>query len=56
MTPQFGYLKVAELVHESARTGRPVKELLVARGLATEAQAEALLSPVALAKLAEPVE
>ncbi|MFZ0830823.1 MAG: aspartate ammonia-lyase [Thermoplasmata archaeon] len=56
LTPQFGYLKVAELVHESARTGRPVKELLVARGLATEAQAEALLSPVALAKLAEPVE
>ncbi len=56
LTPRFGYLKVAELVHESARTGRPVRELLVAHQLATPAEAEALLSPVALAKLAQPVE
>jgi len=56
LTPKFGYLKVAELVHESARTGRPVKELLVTHHLATEAEAEALLSPAALATLAEPVE
>jgi aspartate ammonia-lyase len=56
LTPRFGYLKVAELVHESARTGRPVKELLVAHGLATATEAEALLSPEALSKLAEPVE
>jgi len=56
LTPKFGYLKVAELVHESARTGRPVKELLVAHQLATAAEAETLLSPEALAKLAEPVE
>lgn len=56
LTPRFGYLKVAELVHESARTGRPVKELLVAHRLTTAAEADALLSPTALAKLAEPVE
>ncbi|MGA7860360.1 MAG: aspartate ammonia-lyase [Thermoplasmata archaeon] len=56
LTPQFGYLKVAELVHESARTGRSMKELLVAHHLATPAEADALLSPAALAKLAEPVE
>jgi aspartate ammonia-lyase len=55
LTPQFGYLKVAELVHESARTGRPVKELLVTHHLATAAEADALLSHTALAKLAEPV-
>jgi fumarate hydratase, class II len=55
LTPKFGYLKVAELVHEMARTGRPMKELLVAHHLATPAEAEALLSPAALAKLAEPV-
>ena len=56
LTPRFGYLKVAELVHESARTGRPVRELLVAHQLATPAEAEVLLSPASLAKLAEPVE
>ncbi len=56
LTPKFGYLKVAELVHESARTGQPVKELLVAHRLATAAEADVLLSPAALAKLAEPVE
>jgi len=56
LTPQFGYLKVAELVHESARTGRSMKELLVDHHLATAAEADALLSPAALAKLAEPVE
>ena len=55
LTPRFGYLKVAELVHESARTGRPVKELLVTHHLATAEEAEALLNPAALAKLAEPV-
>ncbi len=56
LTPKFGYLRIAELVHESARTGRSMKELLVAHGLATAAEADALLSPAALAKLAEPVE
>jgi aspartate ammonia-lyase len=56
LTPKFGYLKIAELVHESARTGRSVKELLVAHHLATADEADTLLSPAALAKLAEPVE
>jgi aspartate ammonia-lyase len=56
LTPKFGYLKVAELVHEMARTGRSMKELLVAHHLATTSEADALLSPSALAKLAEPVE
>ncbi|MCI4347393.1 MAG: aspartate ammonia-lyase [Thermoplasmata archaeon] len=56
LTPKFGYLRMAELVHESARTGQSMKALLVAHGLATAAEADALLSSEALTKLAEPVE
>jgi aspartate ammonia-lyase len=55
LTPRFGYLKVAELIHESARTGRPVKELLVAQGLLTAPEVEELLGPAALLKLTRPV-
>ncbi len=55
LTPRFGYLKVAELIHESGRTGRPVKELLVSHGLLTAPEVEALLGAPALLKLAEPV-
>jgi aspartate ammonia-lyase len=55
LTPRFGYLKVAELIHESAKTGRPVRALLVERGLVTEAEAEALLGPAALLRLTQPV-
>jgi aspartate ammonia-lyase len=55
LTPRLGYLKVAELLHESEKTGRPVKELLVAKGLLTQAEVDALLGPPALLKLADPV-
>ncbi len=55
LTPRFGYLKVAELIHESGRTGRPVKELLVSHGLLTAAEVETMLGAPALLKLAEPV-
>jgi aspartate ammonia-lyase len=55
LTPRLGYLKVAELIHASARTGEPVKTLLVKQGLLTSAEAEQLLGPEALLKLAEPV-
>jgi aspartate ammonia-lyase len=55
LTPRLGYLKVAELVHEAERTRRPVRELLVERGLLSAAEVEALLGEVALRKLAEPV-
>ena len=55
LTPRFGYLKVAELIHESGRTGRPVKELLVTQRLLTEAEAEEMLGPPALLRLAKPV-
>ncbi|MCI4316930.1 MAG: aspartate ammonia-lyase [Thermoplasmata archaeon] len=55
LTPRFGYLKVAELIHASARTGVPVKEMLVREKLLTAAEVETLLGPQALLKLAEPV-
>jgi aspartate ammonia-lyase len=55
LTPRLGYLKVAELLHETERLGRPVKELLVERGLLTREEVEALLGEAALLKLAEPV-
>jgi aspartate ammonia-lyase len=55
LTPRLGYLKVAEILHEAEKTGRPVKELLVAQGLLTREEVEALLGPAALLKLAEPV-
>ncbi|MCI4336066.1 MAG: aspartate ammonia-lyase [Thermoplasmata archaeon] len=55
LTPKLGYLKVAELLHEAERTGTPVKELLVRRGVLTALEAEALLGSAALVKLAEPV-
>jgi len=55
LTPRFGYLKVAELIHESARTGRSPRELLVEQGLLTSAEVETLLGPAALLKLARPV-
>jgi aspartate ammonia-lyase len=55
LTPRFGYLQVAELLHESARLGRPIRDLLVERGLLTPAEVETLLGSAALRKLAEPV-
>ena len=55
LTPRFGYLRVAELLHEAERSGRSVRELLVERGLLTRDEAEQLLGEAALLKLTEPV-
>jgi aspartate ammonia-lyase len=55
LTPRFGYLKVAELLHDSERLHRPIRELLVERGLLTADEVESLLGSAALSKLAEPV-
>jgi aspartate ammonia-lyase len=55
LTPRFGYLKVAELIHESANTGTPVKALLVGRGMLTPEEAETLLGRAALLALTKPV-
>ncbi|HTS33605.1 MAG TPA: aspartate ammonia-lyase [Thermoplasmata archaeon] len=55
LTPRFGYLRVAELLHAAEREGRPVRELLVERGMLNPAEVETLLGNAALLKLAEPV-
>ncbi|HZY70903.1 MAG TPA: aspartate ammonia-lyase [Thermoplasmata archaeon] len=55
LTPQLGYLKVSELIHESARSGVPVTELLVRQGLMTPEQVETKLGPAALLKLTDVV-
>jgi aspartate ammonia-lyase len=55
LTPRFGYLKVAELLHEAERTHRSVRELVVEHKLLTAAEADALLGEAALRRLAEPV-
>ncbi|MCI4330921.1 MAG: aspartate ammonia-lyase [Thermoplasmata archaeon] len=55
LTPKLGYQKVAELIHTSARTGTPVKELLVAERLLTREEAERMLGHAELLRLARPV-
>ena len=55
LTPRFGYLKVAELVHEAARSGRSVKELLVDQKMMSAEEVDRVLGPAALLKLADPV-
>jgi aspartate ammonia-lyase len=52
LTPKWGYLRVAELMHEAERRGVAVKELIVEKGLATREEAEGLLGAPALLKLA----
>ncbi|MCI4351088.1 MAG: aspartate ammonia-lyase [Thermoplasmata archaeon] len=55
LTPRFGYLKVAELIHEAERTGVPVAELLVKKGLMTAPDVEDALGKSKLLALTEPV-
>jgi aspartate ammonia-lyase len=43
LNPRLGYDRVAELVKESATTGRNLRELILARGILTEDQFEALV-------------
>lgn len=51
LTPKLGYLKVAEVMHESQRTGVPVKELLVRHQLLTPDEVEAAMGRAALLRL-----
>ena len=55
LTPRLGYLKVAEVLHEAERTSKPVRALLVEKGLLTTVEVESLLGEAALLKLTEPV-
>jgi aspartate ammonia-lyase len=44
---RLGYLKAAEVARESARTGRPVRDIVVDNGLLDAAEADSLLDPKA---------
>jgi aspartate ammonia-lyase len=55
LTPRFGYLKVAEVLHLAQKTGRSVGQVLVEQKMLTAAEVDQLLGPTALKKLAEPV-
>jgi aspartate ammonia-lyase len=54
LTPKLGYLKVAEIIHDSEKLHVPVRELLVQRKLLAPEEVEALLGTPALLKLAQP--
>ena len=47
LTPKLGYAKVAELVKESLRTGKGVKELVLEKGLMGEKEIEKILREIA---------
>ena len=48
LSPYIGYEKCAEIAKEAMKSGRPLRELLVERGLLTEAQLDRLLDPFVL--------
>ncbi len=48
LNPYLGYNKVAEVVKEFVRTGRPIRQIVLDRGLMPEAQLEEILSPRAM--------
>ena len=48
LTPIIGYERAAELAKESVRTGIPIKELVVQKGILKREEAEKLLDPRAL--------
>jgi len=45
LNPHIGYMRAAELVKESLATGRPVRELAVAKGYLTEEEVRRILHP-----------
>lgn len=45
LTPAVGYARAAEAVREAVRTGRPIVEVVVERGLLSRAEAERALAP-----------
>ncbi len=55
LTPRLGYLRVAEVIKKAAASGMNPRDYLVKEGILTAAEAESLLGPAALRKLAEPV-
>lgn len=50
LSPYIGYAATARVAQESVRTGRPVREVVLERGLLDEAALDRILSPEAMTK------
>lgn len=50
LSPYIGYAKTAEIAKESAATGRPIRELVLERGLMDAQQLDQILSPDAMTR------
>jgi len=48
LSPYIGYAKTAEVAKESVRTGRPIREIVIERGLLDAATADRVLAPGAM--------
>lgn len=45
LVPSIGYERAAEIAREAYQTGKPLREVVVASGLLTEAQFDEILAP-----------
>jgi aspartate ammonia-lyase len=50
LNPYIGYAKTADIAKESVRTGKPIRQLVLERGLMDAAQLERVLSPEAMTR------
>jgi aspartate ammonia-lyase len=48
LSPYLGYAKTAEIAKESVRTGKPIREIVLERGLVAPAQLDEILSVEAM--------
>ena len=48
LSPYLGYAKTAEIAKESVRTGKPIREIVLERGLIEPAQLDEILSVEAM--------
>ena len=45
LSPYIGYARTAEIAKESVRTGKPIRQIVLERGLMDEKQLDRVLSP-----------
>jgi aspartate ammonia-lyase len=48
LSPYIGYAKTAEIAKESVRTGMPIREIVLARGLMKATELDRILSAEAM--------
>ena len=56
LSPYIGYAATAEIAKESVRTGRPIRDLVLARGLLEPARLDAILAPESMTRPASRAE